>query len=418
MLFRTNIIFLYADSLRRDLSACFIIQEELRSRGFRVFICSRRNFNYFLRAIMPSKLFVIGQIDMIYSKRIIDEAKAGALSVYFMPAEGFAYDCEYIGMYPVKYDYSFLKTVFFWGKNSLTWFKNNRSIDEPSKLIQTGYSRLPIAKAYADLIQRNEKKVGFIGRFPALNDIYSRSVMSFYVGNPKDDRYKTMARLDAESKAINCYINLFERIINETDYIISLRPHPNEDLNTYKPFIEKYGARFEINNAFDVAEWMTECKTIVGLASSSYIDACIVKVPVICLDALLGSRESTSQFDPALEWMYESCYLPESEEEVISLLSKDLAPIATPRFQGLLLDDFTGDTPVVFDNVLNSLTEVKTRKRLFDFALIKLMIFFDFILASRHYLKKNNALQFDYSYYYHKVPDNLKHISKVVSKDL
>ncbi|NCI49087.1 hypothetical protein GWC95_04080 [Sediminibacterium roseum] len=418
--FRTNIILLYSDSLRRDFSACLIIKEILRANGYKTFICSRRNFGLFIKVLKPRKIFIIGQIDMIYNERIIKEAKAGELEVHFMPAEGFAYDSEYVVMYPAKNDYDFLKSVFFWGKNSLGWFVKNRNIDDTEKLIQAGYSRLPIATAYSEVVKKDTKKVGFIGRFPAVNDLYKRSVMSFYlVEELAENRYKTMARLDAESKAINAYLDFFEKIIQQTDYTISLRPHPNENLNTYAALKKKYGERFEINNDFDVAEWMSECRAIVGLASSSYIDAYLVKTPVICLDVLLGSSKSTLQFDPGLEWMYESCYLPETIEEAMQLLvQENLPPVAKQRFVDLIENDFKGNSELVFDTVTDKIMETPRKNSPLDGLYLLGMHVFDMALATRHKIKKNTALQFDFSYYYHPLSLNLKAIAQRIRKKL
>ena len=107
---RTGIIFLYADSLRRDFSTCYLIEKKLKEKGFKTFICSRRNLNFFLRFIIPKKILLIGQVDMINDK-IASEAVKGNTEIHFMPAEGVARDHEYQVMYPKKRDYNFLTTI-------------------------------------------------------------------------------------------------------------------------------------------------------------------------------------------------------------------------------------------------------------------------------------------------------------------
>lgn len=414
MLIKTNVIFLYADSLRRDFSACYILQKKLREKGYRTFICSRRNFNFFLKFLLPRKLFVIGQINMINNSRIITESYKGNIEVHFMPAEGFAYDTEYILMYPKDNDYNFLKSIFFWGKNSMEWFKKNRQIDNQNKLQLTGYTRLPIAEAYSKKITEDKNRIGFIGRFPILNDIYGRNTMTFcLVETLPEEREKVLARIDAESKAIIIYIDLFHEIITHTDYIISLRPHPNENLTTYFKLKEIFGDRFEINNDFDVAEWMSSCSKIFGLASSSYIDAFLVKTPVICLDFILGTSATTLKFDPALEWMYESCYLPKDKLTTLNLLfEKKLKPISNEKFEKLIDSDFKGKSEIVFDTVLSRILTTPIKSNYFDVIIENFMKLFDYVLATRHKLKQNNALQFDYSSRYHQISKNLEIIVK------
>ena len=334
-----------------------------------------------------------------------------------MPAEGFAYDTEYILMYPKESDYNFLKSIFFWGKNSMNWFIQNRKIDDHNKLQLTGYTRLPIAESYSRNISENKKRIGFIGRFPILNDIYERNTMTFcLIESLPEERAKVLARIEAESKAIIIYIDLFQEIITQTDYIISLRPHPNENLTTYQKLIEFYGDRFEINNDFDVADWMSSCTKIIGLASSSYIDAFLVKTPVICLDFMLGTSATTQQFDPALEWMYESCYLPIDKKTAIELLlEKNLKPISNMTFENLIDSDFKGKSEIVFDTVLSRILLIPMKSKIFDFIIEKIMKLIDFILATRHKLKSNNALQFDYSSSYHPVTKHLDMIAKEIT---
>jgi hypothetical protein len=65
MYIKTNIIFLYADSLRRDFSTCHIIKNKLDEKGFKSIICSRRNLSKFSKIFIPQKFFIIGQINII-----------------------------------------------------------------------------------------------------------------------------------------------------------------------------------------------------------------------------------------------------------------------------------------------------------------------------------------------------------------
>jgi surface carbohydrate biosynthesis protein len=419
MYIKTEIILLYSDSLRRDFSTCYIIKKILRYRGYRSFICSRRNFSVFLTFLRPKKVFVIGQINMVYAEKIIQEAKEGKIEIHFMPAEGFAMNSEYVVMYPKEFDYSFLTSIFFWGSNSMEWFRANRKIDDPGKLHLTGYARLPIAEGYLNNVRREKSRIGIIGRFPVLNDIYKRSTMSFcLVEHLVEERTKVLSRIDAESRAIIFYMDLFDEILNDTNYIISLRPHPNEDSSTYSVLHKRYGDRFELNFDLDVADWMSSCDKIMGLASSSYIDAFLVKKPVICLDLVLGTYNSTLNFDPALEFMYQGSYLPKDRQELLILLKdKDLSPVTSNSFKELISSDFVGGSEIVFDSIVSKILFTPTNAKCFDFIVDLALKFLDFILATRHKFMKNNSLQFDYSSYYHEIPENLELVaSDIVSR--
>lgn len=418
MRIRTNIIVLYADSMRRDLSTCYIIEQILNERGFKTLICCRRNFLRLLKFVEPRQLFIVGQVDMFYETSIQKAATSNQTHIYFMPAEGFASDAEYINMYPKDIDYSFIRSIFFWGKNSLAWFEKNRKYSNAKALRKAGYARLPIAREYLAIVGQDRKKIGFVGRFPALNDIYRRNMMRFLVSeNSALERAKLMARQDSEAKAINCYIELFDFIVKNTNWKVSLRPHPNEDVTTYRVLTKRFGERFEIDHAFDVAEWMASCHAIVGMASSSFIDAYVVQTPIICIDKFLDCQNGTLLFDPALKWMYESCHLPNSLDEVKALIvDEDLQPVASERFKNLITEEFRGDSDTVFEGIVSEILDNSLRPKPLDSVLLFLLRFLDFILASLHFLRRNNALQFDYSYYYHPISARLKCVSAAIRK--
>ena len=419
---RTNIIFLYADSLRRDFSTCFVLEKKLREKGFKTFICSRRNFIFFLRFIIPKKIFLIGQVDMINDK-IASEAVKGNSEIHFMPAEGFARDHEYQVMYPKKRDFNFLTTILFWGQNSMNWFKNNRKIDDLLKLKKTGYARSQIGKHYAKRADKISKKIGFIGRFLSLNDIYKRSTIDFFLTEPSDiERDKVVGRITSESKALNSYLRLFYEIVSNTDYTISFRPHPNEDEDTYILLKKIFGNRFEINKDFDVSDFMSKCSVIVGQASSSYIDAYLMKVPVICVDQITGSVKSTILYDPALEDMYSSCYNPKSYDELFSLINDNkLQPIVSKKLDSYLDNDFKGNSDNVFEDLVNAILSSPTKVKIWDYFILKTMVFIDFLLVIRRLIlskKHKNSLMFDYSYFYHSISDTLKIVAKNINKNI
>ncbi len=416
---QTNIVFLYADALRRDLSTCYIIERALNERGVRTFICSRRNFSRFFKHIIPQKLFLLGQIDACYEQHVQHIAKGYNSEIFFMPSEGFLANSQYKLVYPEIFEFSNVEAIFFWGRNSLQWFKENRIIDNPQKLKRVGYSRLPIAREYQTSVKR-DKKIGFIGRFAALNDIYKRGLLDFYLSEPSlSNRVQTAARQEIESKAINCYIDLFEFIVNHTDLKISFRPHPNEDVSTYRYLTERYGPRFEMNLGYDVAEWMASCLCMVGVSSFSYVDAYATQTPVICLDHYLKTKSKALLMEPVLEWMYECCHLPDTLDDIKRLLTdRHLKPISSDKFNNLIKEEFTGESALVFDRVLSELLRKPLKPRFVDGILLFSLKFCDFILTSiTRFMRKTN-LSFDYSYYYHPISDGIKGIATSIKKQL
>ncbi|MBT8633202.1 hypothetical protein AOC08_04915 [Polynucleobacter paneuropaeus] len=401
--------------MKRDLSTCYILAKVLNKFGYKTFICCRRNFNFLLRYFEPKQLFLLGQVNML-PLQAINSFEFENTFIYFMPAEGFAANGEYEQMYPKSLNYDFIQTIFFWGKRPLEWFKNNRSYTKRNLLRRIGYARMSIAKEYAAIVERNQKKIGFVGRFPAMNDLYKRGAIDFFLSDDTVlERERLRLRQDVESKAISCYMELIDFIIKNTDYTISFRPHPNEDIRSYDGLAKRFGNRFEINQAFDVAEWMASCYSIIALASSSFIDAHEVKTPVICIDSIIGTTDSTLIFDPALDIMYEACHLPSTIEEAKTLLiNNKLQSVSSKKFESVLDENYRGETDAIFEGIIDEILVNTSKPDLVDHFYKYLINLFDFLFSTKCFINRENSLQFDYSYFYHPISISLKNISSTI----
>ena len=275
--------------------------------------------------------------------KIIKASFKGVSKIYFMPAEGYGLDNEYEVMYPDSDIYDSISAIYFWGKIPYNWFKNNRRINNINHLKITGYNRFPIAKAYREINIKNKSRIGFIGRFPASNDIYKRSIMWFFlIENSNEDIDKILFRSQTVTKAVWFYSRVFNEIIKNSNYIISYRPHPNEDIETYKILSEKFGERFELNFDYDIAEWASKCHKIVGLASTSFIDSSMTMTPVISIDKLIDTTTQTEKFDPILKSVYSSSHNPNNELIFKLLFDKHLSIIKTKEFEKVIKNNFEG----------------------------------------------------------------------------
>ena len=410
----TNIIILYADSLRRDFSTCYILSEQLKKDGYKIFICSRRNFKHFLKFLLPSKIFVIGQVDVLENFLGAREIKLPK-EIFFMPSEGFVSDREYPFMYPESFNYSILKKIFFWGKCSREWFIKNRGSITNNQTPCLGYARMPIAFKYEKMVKRDFDKIGFIGRFPAINDLYKRSLIDLYFTDTrKDNLIQLSARQEAESLTIGAYIELWECIVKSSNKKISFRPHPNEDATSYKKIEKKYPGRFSVDRTIDVAEWMAGCSKVVSLASSSFVDAYLTKTPVICVDNYLGITESTLVYDPGLKTMYGACVLPNTFEETLdSILNDDIKLNYTNEFYENIQKNFIGESSNIFDDLHHSI-KGGDKSGFIDYAVVYLLNVIDFFLVFRKLFTQKQSLQFDYTPVFHKASKNLRSISKSI----
>ena len=397
----TKLTLIYCDSRRRDSTVAILLQEFLRKRKQISFISSRRNFSKILKLATPENIIVIGQInivfDLIYDGKKLKERFKNT-NIYFYPSEGYATDIEYRQMYPERFSYAEIKKIFFWGKESLNWAQSNLQIN-PTVLDNTGYPRLKMAKVYSQMgSAEGAKKIGIVGRFAMLNDLYGILPMEYLVSEfatASEYRGVMLTRLRVETEAISTILKTVDFIIKNTDYSISFRPHPNEDPASYFRLKERYGHRIEISDEVDVSDWLSSCTKIIGLASSSYIDAGLTRVPIICLDAVSGVVDQTLAYEPALRLIYDIAYLPSNFEELARYIQDDIQAKTSPTFEGLIESNFVGNYEDPIKRVADS---IHVSSGTWTTSFIRLLIeAADFLLVIRDRIRKSTALDFEYS---------------------
>lgn len=402
---KTKLTIIYSDSRRRDSTVAILIQEMLKKRGQLSFIASRRNFSKILRLTTPINIVVIGQInilfDLIYEDGVM-RSKYRDINLYFYPAEGYATDREYRMMYPVKFTYGDLKKIYFWGRESLNWVKCNTDVNVGT-LDNTGYPRIKMAATYDRLKKKPlQPKIGIVGRFNMLNDLHGTLTMKYIVlelATEADYKGVFLKRLRVEGEAILTIFKVIDFILNSTEYSISFRPHPNEDRDSYLKLKERFGNRFELSEEVDVADWIAGCSKILGLASSSYIDAGLMGVPIICVDKVANIVEETLIYEPAMKLIYEVAHMPENFDELKEFITTDLQSKQSAIFDGLIESNFIGDHPDPIRHVAETIKFVPNK---FTTKVTKLTIdIADYLLMTKDRLKKNPTLDFDYSSVFH-----------------
>ncbi len=382
------------------------------------FIGCRRNLKRFVKYIHFESILIIGQINMFSEHPdVFDE---GTLSnLIFYPAEGEAADTQYEVMYPRNFNYNLLSSIVFWGAKPKEWFEKNR-IMNIEKLVIGGYSRGQIAQLYKDNNKR-EKKIGFIGRFGLLNDLYGRGPIEHYfnemmwTGGDLNDNIKFLeANTNAEAAALSGYIKLISYLINKSDYKISIRPHPNENHESYSKLITYFGGKLEVDMSTDAADWTSTCEKVVGMGSSIYIDCFFTKTPVISVDEFLNLKTFTLQYNPTLHYVHDGAYLPKSLESACELIvTKDLAPVYNERFEKFIENNYFPTNIKPINILTNAINELSTKAKILDAALLIGLLVVDELLALKNLLRNRERLMFDYSWMHSHISRSLKDIAKV-----
>ena len=154
----------------------------------------------------------------------------------------------------------------------------------------------------------------------------------------------------------------------EKGFSVSIRPHPNEKVETYDILKDKYGDKIKIDNGIDFLEWLNSCKIIVATKSTSLTEAYLLKKSIVCIDKMLSS-DHMAKYDSEMKPYDSICYTPENIGQFESYLDSDLSPRTHNDMDDFLLrhynlkeaDDIGFDALFEIANVLHKNHPPKSR---------------------------------------------------------
>ena len=83
-------------------------------------------------------------------------------------------------------------------------------------------------------------------------------------------------------------------ILENTDYNISIRPHPHETLDPYYKYVlpsfNKFKNRIEVDVNLFIPEWIASQKYIVSTTTTTFVESYVMKTPMINLDFISSHR--------------------------------------------------------------------------------------------------------------------------------
>ena len=163
------------------------------------------------------------------------------------------------------------------------------------------------------------------------------------------DTYKRGAI--GELEVLNIYYNLIEKIIDETDFTISIKPHPNEFIQSWDILKNKFGNRIEIcNPEIDFLEWMFTVDKIVTTPSTSMVEPLLNQIPIISIHKIMGGSTMHTFYEDMLDGLLESVETPKNENELILLVKQKFTKTSevknktknTEGFYNITGDDYSG----------------------------------------------------------------------------
>lgn len=317
-----------AHTARRDTASSVLIERALQRKGYDTFICSVRNFEWILKYWKPDAVVVQTTGSAIPARRLSPDA-----ALIFMDAEGLQPEdntwATFWSQNPDYYDV--LDLAMIWGPMLVEEVKRLMPDADAGKLRVTGSPKFDLVRHVA-AHRRPEnppKSVGIVGRYPSINN---------HDGFPTIRGLHVKSNLDFTISSCNAY-HVQHQIIRDllltTDYTISIRPHPLEDISSYYRYVipsfgKQYASRFVIDDRLDVADWMIEQRALISPTSTAYIEAYVLGIPFIIVDRISGMYDYNAKYaDVCREWL-ESAYVPHTIEEASSLV-KNAPDLNTQR---------------------------------------------------------------------------------------
>ena len=283
-------ILIYAFTLRRDVAAALLLKAALEKRGAQVVIACGYNFKLYLKLWKPTKVLIstISKLEMV--KKYAPESQ-----VVLWPGEGGEPD-KSSNAYMLSErgsDYDKIDMVLSWGQNDKDLFEKYFPA-QTDKVIICGNPRLDLVKCNPFLTERKKKakSIGFIGRFNSINHYDARPTI-YSLNNPDN-----LEPVISQAKGYVMMVNVIDYLINNTDYLINVRPHPLEAPENYIYLQNKYGKRIHIDDSLDLAYWMANQSIICSPSSTSFLEAYLIKTPIINIENLTEGLEYRQNLQP------------------------------------------------------------------------------------------------------------------------
>ncbi|MBT4844503.1 MAG: hypothetical protein HON92_03640 [Planctomycetaceae bacterium] len=302
------------------MGAAFLLKRCLESRGCQVMLTSVRDFERVVRHWKPHAIITNTKSTVIPSKRLAPQAMC-----FYWPGEGGGEEYQYSCALKMKPEiFNACDYLLLWGKTPQTFFTDiyPEAVD---KTIICGSPRLDTLKLCRDIIHNPEKKnsVGIVGKYELINHHEGFATTTKLA---KTERlYKGVIR-----QVVSFYhiIKAIHVVLETTDLKVSIRPYPSEDLNSYHKIIQKMqcGDRVEVDGTYLFGDWAARQDFIISETSTSFLECYLLGIPAVSIDKIIAKESQGMAHDWGTDISHESCYLPESFEDLSALIQTELTP--------------------------------------------------------------------------------------------
>lgn len=339
-----NVVIL-VDNSPRDLLACRLVQDELRARGARATLCSKRSNAMVLRRERPDA-YVSSRGDFPWLRSI-----AECCDVYVLPAEGArltnetmtavftgrAGDAARSHADLPRDAFRFIRRAYLWGPETRDVLMKT-GLFESEQLMVTGNARFDLYRERGHRVRKPGERLRIGVAFSAKTTSafngeldYARTFYGFEDSqidkvnlvqpgrNLEDWMWRDLAALRVMMRTVR-------RIVETTDHEIVLRVGMQEDVEDYR-FLESIAPdritiqdrRGQLYDFFSDIDVLLTCTSTIGF------EALVVGVPVIATLFTVDYDHLVAHISPrtnGLELLSHIYHCPESEDQVFELLGR------------------------------------------------------------------------------------------------
>ena len=331
-------ILIYVAYRVRDSASMHVLGELLKRRGHSVAYASPMNANFLVRTWKPDLVFLTNPdtVDGYITGGLIGPDHGPAVVIF--PQEGMNFaEIDIRRWYdrfkdPAKA--ALIDKIFFWNRIEYDWVLENTALTR-DQLGVAGGMRLDLVRYSNDQRKKNEPaRIGFIGRFTHLNR-YDGTPLGLKLVTHDDpgDLNLVFQYFESQYMTLACYGEVIRRLMEETDFSVSLRGHHEETTTgpIYQALKRRYGDRMEADHSESIYHWALGMDAIVTPNSSTLSEIYMAKTPAFNVDALTGAAETiqTGHLSESNEPMLLDCYgedtLPTSYDQLLAGIKNCIA---------------------------------------------------------------------------------------------
>lgn len=330
-------VVIHIDALRREYLSAWLLGERFKRAGYRVLLTSRHSTARLLKFFTPN-IFIPTHVFLIEPRKLADFVKRG-IKIYVSEVEGTDHEIGVSTTYPDKayneaIDYSIFSGIFVWSNYAYNWLIINRSID-PQKVYKNGSVRQSILSR--PVRKTNAVVVGILSRFEIINTFDKRHFFSNLMTLDPEDAdwrwYFERCAIDSETFSI---VNKLMGILLKKGYRISMRPHPNENLEGYQLLKDKFGTSFELDNSYSINEWLSSVSVVFGTTSTAFTEPYLAHIPIVSTSKIQNFNYSAEDQVKLIRKFDMSAYTPATIEEAAGLCTQ----LSLPAKSSAELDDY------------------------------------------------------------------------------